>query len=364
MKVLTILGTRPEIIKLSSLVPLLNKRCDHLLLHTGQHYSFQMDKVFFKELNLRKPDYLLEVGSGTHAYQAGTMMMGIERIIRKTGSEVVIVQGDTNSTLAGALAASKLGVRLIHIESGCRSFNRHAPEEINRVLVDHCADLLFTPDKITYENLLREGIDSQRIRMVGDTSIDAVLRNKALAQKSRILEKLALLPGKYLLLTLHRAETTDEIIVLKDIFRAINDLATLTPIVFPIHPRTQGALKKVGISLAPQIKLIAPLGYIDFLKLMSEANFILTDSGGIQTEGALLNVPCLILRKETEWKELVNVGKNLLIGVSYQSIISKVKELLQDRTELERFRSIPCPLSGGATKRILNILIKEVFKNG
>jgi UDP-N-acetylglucosamine 2-epimerase len=347
--ILTVLGTRPEIIKLSPVLPLLAARWEHLLVHTGQHYDHALDGVFFDELRLRPPDIRLGVGSGGHAAQTARMLTALEPILIEVRPDAVLVQGDTNTTLAGALAASKLDIPVIHLEAGCRSFNRRMPEELNRVLVDHCAELLLAADQIALGNLQAEGLGNAHV--VGSTAIDACLRSVRFANRSPILQRLRLGSRGYLLCTIHRAENTTPAI-LPGLVGAINTLAQQHKLVVPLHPRTQAALRAQDLSFTPQVELIEPVGYIDLLQLLRHARAVLTDSGGLQEEAAALNVPLLILRQETEWSYLVSGGKALLVGNRPETILAYAA-LALDEAALAGMRNRACVTAPGAAQRIV-----------
>lgn len=323
MKVLSIVGARPQFIK-SALVSKLIRETGYkeILLHTGQHYDYSMSQVFFDELGIHKPDINLGVGSGSHGWQTGQMLIGIERIIQEQGPDWILVYGDTNSTLAGSLAAVKLRVPVAHVEAGLRSFNRQMPEEHNRILTDHCSDLLLCPTQIAVENLRNEGL-TNGVYWVGDTMYDAVLYYTEVAsQLSSILDNLDLEPQGYILATVHRPYNTDVAHNLRSIVEAF--LALEQPVVFPVHPRTRERLKHLDFLLPPDnsnLKLIAPVGYLDMLTLEKHARLLLTDSGGMQKEAFFLGVPCVTLRPETEWMETVEAGWNVLVGADKDSII-------------------------------------------
>jgi len=357
MKIITILGTRPEITKLSPLLPLLDKHFNHILVHSGQHYDYNMDEIFFSDLHLRKPDYFLNVGSGSHASQTAQIMVKFEEILLREKPDWVIVFADPNTPLAGALVASKLHIPLIHLEAGCRSFNKQMPEEINRIICDHCADLLIAPDEVARKNLLQEGLPEERIQVVGSTAIESSLRNVAYAQeKSTVLEQCGLVKGKYILATLHRAENTDDIQVLQGLFDAFSEISKRFPIVFPIHPRTRKIMDDQGLQLSEKVKIIEPQGYLDFLRLLDGCLFILSDSGGIQEEAAALNIPCLILRNETEWTYLVKAGKNLLVGSDKENIVSAANLLLNDPSKLQQMKSVRLDLNSNVAEKIIEVI--------
>ena len=359
MKIATILGTRPEIIKLSPLIPLLDEEFNHILIHTGQHYSYNMDKIFFDELNLRDCDYTLNIGSGTHATQTGKMMIEIEKVLLKEKPDLVVVQGDTNSTLAGAITASKLNIDIAHVEAGCRSFDKRMPEEINRILVDHCSNILFAPDDNAITNLTAEGIQKNSFYLVGNTSIDACLRVVDLFDLNQ-LKELNLKKQNYAVLTVHRQENT-EYYKLKEIIKAMNLISEQIRIVFPVHLRTKKIIEENDIQINNNILLIDPTGYKDFIGLVANSKFVMTDSGGIQEECGVLDVPCLILRENTEWEYLVDLGKNLLIGTYYKNITSIVYNLLKNNCKLEEMRNIKAPIKREVSEKIVSIL-KSNFK--
>lgn len=358
MKVLTVLGTRPEIIKLSPVLPLLESRWEHVLVHTGQHYDHALDGIFFDELRLRTPHFRLGVGSGSHGSQTARMLSGIEPILGEVQPDAVLVQGDTNSTLAGALAASKLGIPVIHMEAGCRSFNRRMPEELNRILVDHAADLLLAADETARRNLAAEGLGGRDLVVTGSTAIDACLRSVRFANRSGILGRLRLESRGYVLCTVHRAENTDPL-VLGELVEALNTVAADNTLVLPLHPRTSAAMHAQGLHFAPQVRVIEPLGYLDLLQLLRHARAVMTDSGGLQEEAAALNVPLLVLRNETEWSYLVDSEKAVLIGNTYQSILDAVAVALADNA-LERMRGRAPVAIAGAASRVVGA-IEEWF---
>ena len=329
MKLLTVVGARPQFIKAAPLSRAIerhnrqNPECPlrEILLHTGQHYDAAMSQVFFDELELCQPDYNLGIGSGPHGRQTGRMLEAIETVLLTEKPDLVLVYGDTNSTLAGALAAAKLHIPVAHVEAGLRSFNRRMPEEINRVLADHLATWLLCPTRTAVENLAREGI-TRGVHQVGDVMYDSLRYNAQLARKrSRILARLKLTPQDYALATVHRAENTDDPERLGSITHALEALAGEgLPVVLPLHPRTRAALGAAGLS-PEQLQLIAPVSYLDMLLLEQNARLILTDSGGVQKEAFFFRVPCITLRQETEWLETVQTGWNVLAGPETERII-------------------------------------------
>ncbi len=363
VKIATVLGTRPEITKLSPVLPLFDAEFEHVLIHTGQHYDYNMDRAFFEELRLRDPDYKLNVGSGTHAVQTGNMMIKIEEVLTKEKPAAVIVFADPNTPLAGALAAVKLGIPVIHMEAGCRSFNRKMPEEINRILVDHCSDLLLAPDKIAHDNLIAEGIPENKIRTVGSTVFDVCARNKVFANESKILEKLNIAPQKYIVVTIHRAENTDNLEVLRGLISAFNAISKKMKIVFSIHPRTKKRLQTTDIKIDSSVIVVDALAYFDFLKLLYNSRFVLTDSGGIQEEAAAFNLPAVVTRNETEWTYLTDAGKNVLASTNPEKIIQTTTELIQNDSKLSEMKNISVKLAFGASQNVVDA-IKEFLENG
>lgn len=325
-----VLGTRPEIIKLAPVIRACEQRdLAYSVIHTGQHYSDSLDTVFFDQLELPDPDHHLGVGSGTHAEQTAAMMVGIEEILRAEEPEVVLVQGDTNSVLAGAMATSKLDSDLGHIEAGLRSFDRSMPEETNRVVTDHVGDYLFAPTEQSREYLRDEGVADERITVTGNTVVDAVEQNRDLAaQKSDILEELGLEPNEYILLTAHRAENVDDEARFRDLLAGVERAAAALEreVIYPIHPRARNQLEEFDLAVPDQIRLLEPQDYLDFLTLESAAEVILTDSGGVQEEACILDVPCVTLRENTERPETVDVGANRLVGTEPNAIVEATQE--------------------------------------
>jgi UDP-N-acetylglucosamine 2-epimerase (non-hydrolysing) len=353
---MTILGTRPEIIKLSAVIPLMDKVCKHVLVHTGQHYDYEMDKLFFEELELKNPDYNLEVGSHSHAVQTAKILIRLEPIMIKENPDIVVVQGDTNTALAGALTTVKLQKKLAHVESGCRSGNSHQPEEINRILVDHMAQILFAPDEKSRENLYKEGIETRKITLAGSTAYEAAIRNKQFIRKSSVVDKLKL--DEFVLLTVHRAENTQER-KLRQIISAINRISSSIKVVFPVHPRTKKALTSFGIKPSKNVYSSLAVGYVDFLNLLSKCLFVMTDSGGIQEEASVFNKPCLVLRNETEWSRLTDIGKNLLVGTETAKIVNKTEELINNREKIKEMGDIPYNYDKDVSKKIVSIIKNE-----
>ena len=326
MKIVTIIGARPQFIKaatVSRAIAEYNKaltkgqeRIEEVLVHTGQHYDENMSDVFFEELDIPQPDYHLGIGSANHGAQTGRMLEEIEKVLLKEEPDRVLVYGDTNSTLAGALTAAKLHIPVAHVEAGLRSFNRQMPEEINRVLTDHIADMLFAPTQTAVDNLRNEGISEDKIFLVGDVMYDAALYyGGRVEEKSNILEQYHLQPQQYILTTIHRAENTDDPVRLRAIFEGLSEVAKETRVVLPLHPRTKAALIRDSLyeTVIKSLIVIPPVGYLDMVMLEKNARLIATDSGGVQKEAYFYRVPCVTLREETEWVELVDTGWNVLV---------------------------------------------------
>ncbi|MEM1551207.1 MAG: UDP-N-acetylglucosamine 2-epimerase (non-hydrolyzing) [Candidatus Bathyarchaeia archaeon] len=358
MKISIVLGTRPEIIKMSPIIREC-KRSDlnYFILHTGQHYSYNMDRVFFEQLELPEPKYNLNVGSGSHATQTGQMLIGVERVLQREKPDVVLVEGDTNTALAGALAAVKIGIKVGHVEAGLRSYDRRMPEEINRVLADHCSDYLFAPTVKSRQILLEEGIAEEKIFVTGNTIVDAVLQNLEIARKTvNVLNDLGLNGDDYFLVTIHRQENVDEEKRFRNILKGLEMIYKKfgVELIYPIHPRSMKYMKAFG--LRPNgVKLIEPLDYLSFLQLESNAKLILTDSGGVQEEACILGVPCITLRDNTERPETLEVGSNVLAGTNPRIIVEKVNFMLNRKA---RWRN---PFGDGkASKRIIKILREKL----
>ncbi len=326
MKIATIVGARPQFIKCAPVSRELRKVARECLIHTGQHYHDNMSEVFFRDLDLPSPDYNLGVGSGPHGAQTGAMLKLIEEVLIEERPEYVLVYGDTNSTLAGALVAAKLHIPIAHVEAGLRSFNRRMPEEINRVMTDHLSTLLFCPTATAIKNLAREGI-TQGVHRPGDVMYDALLQFVEIAkQRSTILSDLHLNAREYLLATIHRPDNTDLEENLENILTALRDIGE--PVIFPVHPRTRQGLTRIGFdngqSGSKNLQFVRPLGYLDMLMLEQNARLILTDSGGVQKEAYFLGVPCITLRSETEWVETVETGWNVIVGANRARILNAV----------------------------------------
>lgn len=325
MKVLSVVGARPQFVKAAAVSRVLRRHFDEVLVHTGQHYDYGMSEIFFDELEIPKADYNLAVGSKNHGAQTGEMLARIEELLLKEAPAMVLVYGDTNSTLAGALAAAKLHIPLAHVEAGLRSFKKTMPEEVNRVLTDHVSSLLFAPTDQAVKNLAREGI-AQGVCRTGDVMCDALRHYEPRAAASPILNRFSLEPGAYLLATIHRAENTDTPDRLCAILEALAGAGE--KVVLPLHPRTRHIIEAQHPALKPLLEtltIIEPAGYLDMLALERSARAILTDSGGVQKEAFLFNVPCITLRDETEWVETVEAGANTLAGARTADIVSALR---------------------------------------
>ncbi|NLE45699.1 MAG: UDP-N-acetylglucosamine 2-epimerase (non-hydrolyzing) [Chloroflexi bacterium] len=319
MKILSIVGARPEFVQGAPVSRALREHNQEILVHTGQHYDYQMSQAFFDELGIPAPDYNLGVGSGSHGWQTAEILARLEHVLIKEQPDLVIVRGDTNSTLSGVLAASKLHIPTAHVEAGERSFDRRMPEEINRLVADSIADLHFCVSQSAVRHLAAEGITGS-VHWVGDVMLDALLQNRPIARRrSVILSRLDLRPGAYSLVTVHRAGNTDDPVRLSEIVQALNDVQET--VVFPMHPRTRNALARLDAQLAAHIRPIEPVSYFDMMMLEENARLIATDSGGVQREAYFLRIPCLTLRDETEWVETVEVGWNRLVGADAERIL-------------------------------------------
>jgi len=326
MKIVSVVGARPNFVKLAPVSRALRQEFEEVIVHTGQHYDYDMDRIFFDQLGISSPNYHLGVGSASHGRQTGDMLARIEEVLLQERPDVVMVFGDTNTTLAGALAAVKLHIPVVHIEAGLRSFDRRMPEEINRVLVDHCSTILSCPTSTAVENLRCEGI-TKGVYLTGDVMADVVMDSMALSASSTVMRDLGLENRGYFLATVHRAENTDDLSRLKQIVQAMAEIADILPVLFPCHPRTEKHLKDVGLWtwLSERVRVIRPVGYLEMLVLESRAQKILTDSGGVQKEAYILRVPCITLRDETEWVETVDDGWNVLVGSNREKIVKAAR---------------------------------------
>lgn len=358
--ILCVCGARPNFMKIGPIVDALEQTSsvETLLVHTGQHYDDKMSRLFFDELRIRKPDLNLEVGSATHAAQTADVMKRFEPVCLEYRPTWVVVVGDVNSTVAAALVAVKLGIRVAHVEAGLRSFDRTMPEEINRVVTDAISDMLFVTEPSGMENLLREGVGDDKAHLVGNVMIDTLLKNRARADQSDILDVLRLEKKQYAVLTLHRPNNVDRVEVFSGILGALEKISTEMPVIFPAHPRTHNNLAETGllhrVKAVAGLRMIDPLGYLDFVKLMAHSSLVLTDSGGIQEETTVLRVPCLTLRENTERPITITHGTNRLTGTSPDRILAGYREI---RDGTPRTATLPELWDGRATKRIVSHLI-------
>jgi UDP-N-acetylglucosamine 2-epimerase (non-hydrolysing) len=360
MKISIILGTRPEIVKMSPVIRACERLgLDYFILHTGQHYSYNMDRVFFEQLELPEAKYNLDVGSGSHAEQTGRMLIGIEKVLQKEEPDVVLVEGDTNTVLAGALAAVKLGIAVGHVEAGLRSYDRGMPEEINRILTDHSSDYLFAPTEKSKQILLGEGIAEEKIFVTGNTVVDAVFQNSELSKSKRnVLDVLGLDGSEYFLVTVHRQENVDDEGRLRGIVEGLEKTRELGfEVVYPVHPRARKRLKDFGLE-PNDVRLVEPFDYLSFLQLESNARLVLTDSGGVQEEACIFGVPCVTLRDNTERPETLDVGANVLAGTTSAGIVDKTKLMLNCDGEWEN------PFGDGSAGEQIVQLLMEKFASG
>jgi UDP-N-acetylglucosamine 2-epimerase (non-hydrolysing) len=362
MKVLNVVGARPNFMKVAPIVEAMRRRKREfapLVVHTGQHYDAQMSDAFFRDLALPEPDVYLGVGSGSHAVQTGAVMQLFEPVVLRERPDWVLVVGDVNSTLACALVCSKIGIKVAHVEAGLRSRDRTMPEEINRIVTDQVADLLLTPSLDADRNLVAEGIPQERIRFVGNVMIDSLFANLRRAESSEIRRQLGLEQRRYATLTLHRPSNVDDLDSFTRIFDALEVISDRLPIVFPAHPRTRERIRDFGLSQRfaehENIRMIEPLGYLDFLRLYSGATLVLTDSGGIQEETTALSIPCLTLRENTERPITVEMGSNSIVGTSTEKIIEAAMDVLNGEG---REAKLPPLWDGQTADRILDALLE------
>ena len=349
MKIISIVGARPQFIKCAPLSKGIRRHHEEIIIHTGQHYDYEMSKVFFDELDIPKPDYNLNIGSGSQGHQTGAMLAAIEDVLVKERPQMVVVFGDTNSTIAGALAASKLGIPIAHVEAGLRSFDRSMPEEINRVLTDHISKLLFAPTESAVANLEMEGI-REGVHQVGDIMVDSLNSVKDVAlSRSTILERLGVEKHAYFVLTMHRAGNTDDPAKLKKVLSAIRRAGV--PTVFPVHPRTRKLFETIDVALPANLLPIEPLGYVDMIALIANARGVLTDSGGMQKESFILGTRCATLRENTEWIETFIEGRNRLVRLDEEKIIEALAEpAIESAPRAAPFGSI------GVSERIVKVI--------
>ena len=355
---MSVVGARPNFVKIAPLIKRFSERgFSHVLVHTGQHYDYDMSKVFFSDLNLPEPDMNLGVGSGTHAIQTGRIMAAIEKVLIAQQPDVTVVVGDVNSTLAAALASVKLGIPVAHVEAGYRSFDMHMPEEVNRVLVDRISQLLFAPTENAVLNLMNEGTKRESVHFVGNIMIEALLSHKEMADRSPILSGLSLTEKEYCLATIHRPQNVGDPSRLKSILDAFSE--SPLPIIFPAHPRTKEAITEFGLDPHSRtaFSLIPPLGYLDFIKLLSSAACVLTDSGGIQEEALILQVPCVTLRETTERVESIEAGANRLCSPEKNHILASLGEALERKGPFE----IPLFWDDRVSIRIVDVIEQKEF---
>jgi UDP-N-acetylglucosamine 2-epimerase (non-hydrolysing) len=356
LKIMHVVGARPNFPKTAPIMAAMARHPSELsqvLVHTGQHYDANMSKVFFEHLEMPEPDEFLNCGGGSHAQQTAKIMMAFEPVLEKHKPDWVSLVGDVNSTIACALVCSKLGVKVAHVEAGLRSRDRTMPEEINRLLTDQLSDLLFTPSRDGDENLIREGVDPAKIRFVGNVMIDTLVKMLPRAKQQPILQNLGLRPRGYMLVTLHRPSNVDEPSGLREILRAVHQASEWLPVVFPVHPRTRARAAELNLPPAPNVKLLEPLGYLDFMALMSEAQLVLTDSGGVQEETSYLGVPCLTARPNTERPVTLTAGSNRLVASTYDALTGAIRETL-DRPHSQGKR--PKLWDGRAAERIAHYM--------
>jgi len=360
IKVVNVVGARPNFMKIAPVIEEMRRRSDRihsLLVHTGQHYDQSMSESFFEELQIPRPDINLEVGSASHAVQTARIMIEFERVIEAHRPDWVVVVGDVNSTMAATLVASKMLVRVAHIEAGLRSRDRAMPEEVNRLVTDALADLLLTPSRDADENLLAEGIPAEKIAFVGNVMIDTLFRNLERARRSNVLERFDLESGRYAAMTLHRPSNVDDRAVLKGIIDALRVIQERLPIVFPCHPRTRSRLEEfeldIEISKMPNLILTEPMSYLDFLQLYSNSHLVLTDSGGIQEETTALGIPCLTLRHNTERPITVTEGTNRVVGNDPDVILREAMSAIEQPVKQGR---VPELWDGQAAARIVDAI--------
>jgi len=358
IKILLVAGARPNFIKIMPLIKEFNRyphKIKYTLVHTGQHYDKEMSASFFKDLKIPKPDIFLGVGSATHGVQTAKIIEGIEKLLLKRRFDLLIIVGDVNSTVAAALAAVKLGVKIAHVEAGLRSFDRKMPEEINRILTDHMSDYLFITEDSGNRNLKREGIGPSKIFFVGDIMIDSLLINRDKISRSNILKELGLIRKKYCLVTVHRPSNVDKREDLRQLMAMLQDIGQRMKVVFPAHPRTKKMLNRYKLKLK-NLLITKPLGYVDFQRLLQDAKFVITDSGGIQGEATICNLPCLTIRTTTERPITITKGTNQLTGSDSGKILNAVDKILRNR-----WKRAPRPpkWDGKVAERITKILLRK-----
>lgn len=360
IKIAIVVGTRPEIIKMSPIIQELTyRKIDYFIIHTGQHYYYFMDKIFFEQLKILEPKYNLEVGSGTHAEQIGKMLIELENVFIQERPDIILVEGDTNSVFAAALAASKLHIKIGHVEAGLRSYNKRMPEELNRIMVDHMSDILFAPTEKSKNNLLNESVTGEII-VTGNTIVDVILNNKVISDKyDYVIKRLNLKFNNYILITLHRPESVDNIDNLNKIIESLNKIIKIErlPLIFPIHPRTLKKIKEFNIKIPEDILIIDPVGFLEFIYLERNARLIITDSGGIQEEACILKTPCITIREETERPETIEIGANVITGYEPNKIVDAFIKMINKKDKWDN------PFGNGtAAKQIVDTIIKYYKK--
>jgi len=362
MRIVHVVGNRPQFIKLTAFLKASQRypKIKNVIVHSGQHYDFEMSQIFFQEFEIPKPDYNLNVGSVSDVEQIAKIMIELEKVFLRKKIDIVMVYGDTNTTLAGALTAVKLGIPIAHIEAGCRGFELDWPEEVNRILIDHISDFLFTTSYFEKKNLLREGIDPKRIFPVGNIMTDTLMELKLKTQKLKTYERFGLNKKGYIVLTLHRAGNVDIKKNLKEILEAIKVISQKIPIIFPIHPRTKKMIKVFELeklfNKMPNLILIPPLSYSNMINLVKNSKTVLTDSGGLQHETTVLGIPCLTIRKTTDWQVTVSQGTNLVVGTSKEKIIKESLKILAGKVKKGR---VPKLWDGHTARRIIKTLTKR-----
>jgi UDP-N-acetylglucosamine 2-epimerase (non-hydrolysing) len=362
MKIMYIVGARPNFIKIAGLLRESenNKEIEYVLVHTGQHYSQNMNDVFFDELCIPYPDFNLNIGSCSHAQQTAKIMESFEPILIQQNPDIVVVVGDVNSTLACSLVSSKLGIKVAHVESGLRSFDRSMPEEINRIVVDAISDIVFVSESSGMDNLRREGVCESKIHFVGNVMIDTLIFNKQKFMQSTVLDGLNLQNKKYIVVTCHRPSNVDNYSKLKEILLMIGELSEGFKIVLPVHPRFMNNIKKYKLendlkSIGHNLLLLSPLGYMDFMKIISESKMVITDSGGVQEETTVLGIPCFTIRNNTERPATITTGTNHLVQVNFKEILEKYDKFMNKKGN----NDIPYLWDGKTSKRIIDVLFNK-----
>ena len=367
VRIINVVGARPNFMKMAPIYQcmLAEPRFDPYLIHTGQHYDHAMSELFFQQLGLPEPHRYLGVGSGQHGEQTGKIMMDFERAVLDIRPKLVVVVGDVNSTIACGLVAVKLGIKLAHVEAGLRSYDRTMPEEVNRVLTDQISDYLFTTERSALGNLLREGIAEERVYFVGNVMIDSLKQHQNKAAGRDVLEHLGINPRGYMLVTLHRPSNVDDAGMLESLMRALSELSRRVPVVFPVHPRSRNKIREFGLSdlveHSPGLQLVDPLGYLDFLKCMSSATAVITDSGGIQEETTVLGIPCITVRDNTERPVTVREGTNVVVGRDPDALLREAIAVLDGGAKQG---TLPELWDGKAAERIVSSLAKELLGTG